>query len=335
MRFKILFILFMNIFTGGLLSASGEMCAYHLDHNSGLGSNYIRSITQDKDGFVWVATGGGLCRFDGNFFRCFTMENSGLTSNELNKLLLDPIDKDILWISTRHAGLCRFDSKTGEISRFTPTLHSPDIPHLSVSHDNKIWVTHFYYTPDKIDPVTGKVTPLYDKKMAEFPRPNWCTIEDNEGKFLYIGHNEHGMTRVNLKTLEYKNYFGPEGCGMPSSSVFTIHFDRNGLGWLGLNDGIAIFNPMIEKFTFIKGGSSPESLLPGNVRSICEMSNGDIWFGTSDGGVSILRMSDRMEGKYIFTNLVSDETGIADDLVSSPFVYTIFEDSFGNKWIGN
>lgn len=335
MRFKILFILFMSVFTGGQLTAAGKMHAFHLDHNSGLGSNYIRSIAQDAHGYVWVATGGGLCRFDGKSFRCYTMENSGLTSNELNKLLPDPVNKDVLWISTRHDGLCRYDSKTGEIKKFTLTLHSPDIPHMSVSHDHKIWVTHFYYTPDKIDPETGTVTPLYNKRMAEFPRPNWCSVEDKDGKYLYIGHEGHGMTRVNLNTLEYKNYYGPEGSDLPTNSVFAIHLDRNGIAWLGLSEGIGVFNPVSEKFTFIRTGSSSDSLLPGAIRSIVEMANGDIWFGTSDGGVSILRTADRMEGKYRFTNLTSDETMIADDMVSSPFVYTMFEDSFGNKWIGN
>lgn len=33
--------------------------------NTGLPSNAVKSIVQDKNGFVWLATDYGLCRYDG------------------------------------------------------------------------------------------------------------------------------------------------------------------------------------------------------------------------------------------------------------------------------
>src|SRR4030042_111628 len=42
----------------------------------GLSSNFVVSITQDKQGFLWFATEFGLNRFDGNTFRVY--KKSGL-----------------------------------------------------------------------------------------------------------------------------------------------------------------------------------------------------------------------------------------------------------------
>ena len=33
--------------------------------NTGLPSNAVRSIVQDKNGFIWFGTDNGLCRYDG------------------------------------------------------------------------------------------------------------------------------------------------------------------------------------------------------------------------------------------------------------------------------
>ncbi len=37
----------------------------------GISSNYVMSITQDKRGFLWLATESGLNKFDGNKFKAF------------------------------------------------------------------------------------------------------------------------------------------------------------------------------------------------------------------------------------------------------------------------
>ena len=36
-----------------------------LDNTQGLPDNTINCISQDKHGFIWIGTFGGLCRYDG------------------------------------------------------------------------------------------------------------------------------------------------------------------------------------------------------------------------------------------------------------------------------
>ena len=45
-----------------------------IDISSGLPSNSIYDIFQDSKGFMWFASGKGLCRYDGNFTKTFTAD---------------------------------------------------------------------------------------------------------------------------------------------------------------------------------------------------------------------------------------------------------------------
>lgn len=61
-----------------LLVSSLGLCQnpYHItiDKTSGLPSNSVYDVFQDSKGFIWFATGKGLCRYDGNNFKTFTAD---------------------------------------------------------------------------------------------------------------------------------------------------------------------------------------------------------------------------------------------------------------------
>lgn len=59
---------------------------YTLDKTNGLPSNSVYDIFQDSKGFMWFATGKGLCRYDGSVFKTYSSDNqtskSGSCINE-------------------------------------------------------------------------------------------------------------------------------------------------------------------------------------------------------------------------------------------------------------
>ncbi|MCM1067334.1 MAG: ATP-binding protein [Muribaculaceae bacterium] len=310
---------------------------FHLDHNDGLSNNYIRDISQDGHGFVWIATIDGLNRFDGVSFRRFSKENSGLSSNELNSLLADPNDENIIWISTRHDGLCKFDYRTCTISRLESNLRSNNITSLNRASGGKIWVTHYHDIPDLLDPATGIAGGIYESTPDDFPRPVWCAVEDSVRHALYIGHDGKGFSHINLVNKRFEN-FRPDASrpdAIKGCIVYCIHVDRNGFAWAGTDKGVSIYDPERRKFLNISHDGTDTSLLPGQVRSICEMSNGDIWFGTTEGGISILSAADRAAANFTFFNIKPARNYSVYNNISSPIVMKIMEDSYGNKWIGN
>jgi signal transduction histidine kinase/ligand-binding sensor domain-containing protein/ActR/RegA family two-component response regulator len=86
------------------LPPSAPYVAQHWDVSNGLPQNSVGDILQTSDGFVWVGTFAGLCRFDGHSWRVFdTSVAPGLGNNRV--LALASTAKGTLWIGTEHHGL--------------------------------------------------------------------------------------------------------------------------------------------------------------------------------------------------------------------------------------
>lgn len=74
-----------------------EESKIHYTVNDGLPSSTCYDIVQDDRGFLWIATEGGMTKYDGYDFKTFTTSN-GLVDNEVVKLEKDTYDR--IWMNT-------------------------------------------------------------------------------------------------------------------------------------------------------------------------------------------------------------------------------------------
>lgn len=313
----------------------------HLNSNDGLSNDYVKSMTQDSLGSIWIATEGGLNRFDGHSFQTYTKENSGLSSNELNSVYYDP-EANVTWVSTQRDGLCFYDYATDSIYHVSTWngLATNDIPYIAPAKDGGIWITHYHLgvqhyslRPDEtLERFTiGSVT---DEQL---PHPSWVAVDDFNGH-LYVGHVYDGMSIIDIGTKRCRNFrHEPDNPNsLPGNEVFAICIDRNGIAWIGTNNGAASYNPSTDKFTRITHRhDNPSSLLPGMIMDIKQMDNGDIWFASSQGGVSILSMQSHAFVKpenFKFHNIISSEN---DQSINGTSIRSILQDSYGNVWLGS
>lgn len=89
--------------------------------DTGLPQNTVHAIVQGADGFLWIATEGGLVRFDGEQFSVLARTNTPqLPSDLIDDLMLD--DAGSMWISTS-GGLARLHD--GLVDRFGPKQGIP------------------------------------------------------------------------------------------------------------------------------------------------------------------------------------------------------------------
>lgn len=79
----LLFTLFFN----PLVLLSQNPYSYNIDKSSGLPSNSVYDIFQDKKGFMWFATSEGLCKYDGTKFSSYTTNKQ--TSKSGSNILED------------------------------------------------------------------------------------------------------------------------------------------------------------------------------------------------------------------------------------------------------
>lgn len=86
--------------------------------NQGLAQGMVNDMIQDKEGFIWIATKGGLNRYDGYNFRTFTndpQDINSISSNAVSNLLED--SKGRIWVGTYDGGISVYDKKTGRFLR--------------------------------------------------------------------------------------------------------------------------------------------------------------------------------------------------------------------------
>jgi len=80
-----------------LYAQYSENSLIHYQVNDGLPSSTCYDLAQDSKGFLWIATEGGLTKYDGYQFKTFTTSD-GLLDNEIVKLQIDQYDR--VWMNT-------------------------------------------------------------------------------------------------------------------------------------------------------------------------------------------------------------------------------------------
>lgn len=111
-----LILLFFRSFAFGQITSDYEF----ISTAQGLSQGLINDMVQDREGFIWIATKGGLNRYDGYTFKTFTtdpQDTSSISSNSVSNLLED--SKGRLWIGTHDAGVNVYDKMSGRFFRIT------------------------------------------------------------------------------------------------------------------------------------------------------------------------------------------------------------------------
>ncbi|ANH79971.1 hypothetical protein A8C56_02360 [Niabella ginsenosidivorans] len=84
-------------------------------------SNLVYSCVQDDKGFLWITTDNGVSRFDGKYFKNYSLTD-GVPDNDVLEVVKE---KDgTIWINTFKQGPCYYDEKT---DRFIDPLKNSDV----------------------------------------------------------------------------------------------------------------------------------------------------------------------------------------------------------------
>ena len=76
----------------------------------GLSSGNVFGVVQDEQGFLWFATGDGLCRYDGYSFRIYRFERgnaNSLINNSMTSICRGR--GNVLWLATTGGGVDCFN----------------------------------------------------------------------------------------------------------------------------------------------------------------------------------------------------------------------------------
>ena len=163
-----------------------------------------------------------------------------------------------------------------------------------------------------------------------------CLFADSNG-YIWIGFYGMGLDKFDPVTKNFTHYRhqNNDPGSLSNDSVTAIVIDHFGNIWIGNYGGVDLLDEKTGKFKHYRNDPNDSTSLSYNlVRAMYEDKAGDLWVGTgfpwdhdNKGGLNRLN---RKTGK--FTRYLSDPKN-PQTLINNK-VRAIFEDSYGNFWVG-
>lgn len=206
----------------------------------GLPQNTPTSIIQTKDGYLWIATFGGLARFDGVKFTIFTTSNTPqLINNRITALYED--SNNIIWIGTEDGDIMNYQN--GVFSLIKKSVGTPvdnTIVSFYLDQNNTLWIgtvneLRTYNTKTKqfssFSPETLLKRPINTKDNFHINK----FVMDAEGN-LWMTSNG-GLIR--FRDGNFANFRTDDG--LPDDNIDSIAVNPNGGVWISTNKIVGLY----------------------------------------------------------------------------------------------
>ncbi len=316
-----------------------------LSLEQGLSHNTVFSIVQDKNGFLWFGTQSGLNKYDGHSITVFRHEpnnSDSISSDNAGNLFVDRAG--IIWIGTWGGGLNRFDPNTGQAITYLPdpddpnSLTSDRVQSIFEDRAGNLWVgtagdglnrfnreaetfTHYRHDPDNPNSIS------HDRI--------WRMAED-EGGYLWIATSE-GLNRFDPQTETFTRFFHQpdRSSSLSHSLIRTVYIDsanqlwvgtEEGLNRLDLNEGLELAPDQVDFIRYKHDSINPNSLGDDIINAILEDRVGNLWVGTSRGGLD--KFDRQQQAFYTYTNDLRNPNSL-----SYNDIRWIHEDESGVLWL--
>ena len=268
----------------------------------GLPQSQVNDIVQDHKGQLWIATLGGLSRFDGSTFYTYT-KGDGMSSNSISRLLLD--SRHRIWIGTTDKGLMLLSGDSFSAYDLEAGLPPGGVYSIAEDIQGTIWAA-----------TDSGVYSLVKNKFVrntDLPRIRFNDILFTATNELWAGSDSQGVFRINAEKTQ--NYTAANS-NLPHNSVNVLNQSPDSTIWIGTANGVATFSGnKLEVFELPTGIKHP------NVRDFTTDNYGHQWLSLHLDGIV------KYDGKE-FQHLTR-YSGLRTDKINC-----ITTDREGNIWIG-
>ena len=245
--------------------------------DSDLSSQFIRSLAEDENQNIWVATNNGIDKIDIKNNKNIISFKTGhgkfdISENDIYVVRYDP--KGYIWAGALKEGLNRIDIKTNEVKQY--------------KND---------YRDEKSLPGN------YVKDI----------LRDSSGN-LWVG-TDNGLAKYNEQTENFATYKNKiyDKTSLVNDEVFSIQEDESGLIWIGTYAGISMFDPNTNIEHYKKDPFDENSISDNSIHGIYEDKDGLLWVGTNSKGVNVIN---RKNYNVKHLNKTSKDYPISDDNIN-------------------
>ncbi|WP_428235913.1 sensor histidine kinase [Gracilimonas sp.] len=317
----------------------------HTGLSDGMNQASANTIMQDSKGFLWIATQGGLHRYDGYEFKVYKQTPFDTTSLSENWVWgMDESANGDIWVTTEGGGLNKLNQATG---KFTKYVHDPN-DSTSISSDRafmpfedsrgNLWVGTFGSGLNRMPPgQDGKFIRYehdHDDPTTITSHAVYWMKEDSEG-FLWAGGN-NGISRINLDTYEITRFLfdidGREFYGAPQNVLDQyLSPDIPGALWLATGNGLVFLDSKTGDFErYLIEPNDGENVNPLNFlhQVVPDPENPNVlWVAGPGTGVARFDIVDREFTSY--RNNQRDPNSLSDNFATS-----MYADRSGTIWVG-
>ncbi len=278
------------------------------DTRNGLPQSVISSITQTRDGYLWIGTQQGLARFDGTSFETFRPMRHGLLHDQVDVLLADGAGG--FWLGTPR-GLGRYrptgddpQHGSGSFSALGAEVGLPATAIHALVHDERgrLWIGTprglFVQQGDRFTPLPLDGPPA-GEQLARDRAVTPSTVQDTAyvNALLHVGSTLWIGTRGGLRSWDGEtllDHGGPATGGPTAASadIRALLYDDTGTLWVGTANGLAIFAddawqpaspqpPDPEFHSAVEGAA--HALPSGTINQLLQDPQGVLWIAADTG----------------------------------------------------
>jgi ligand-binding sensor domain-containing protein/serine phosphatase RsbU (regulator of sigma subunit) len=312
--------LFLFLFFAGSLfpfyaanSQSTRFQSYTI--SDGLCHPFVYNINQDKNGFIWIGTGEGLCRYDGLEF---------LSSSVFDSLPIDVVNVSyvnslgILWFGFNNGDVWSYDgnhftsySIGNNISTaITGFTQSPDDGLIIATQNKGLFTINqkrevVQFSPACTEMLISAIH--FDKKLL---------VGSQNGLIIYDPSDIEGIEPVIVEELNYIKVQVIKNARFPDTY------------WIGTEDaGLYLLDLSADSITLTHIGVE-RGLGFENIQDLQYDADSNLWVCTFTSGLLKLQ-PDRMESKLVTINKFDETSNL-----TTRFLKCAFLDREGNSWFG-
>ncbi|MBN2009008.1 hypothetical protein JW960_06665 [candidate division KSB1 bacterium] len=312
----------------------------HITVQDGLSQSWIRSVCQDKYGFMWFGTFDGLNRYDGYTLKVYKHNPKNpktLSDNAIESIYEDKNGN--LWIGTEN-GLNFYDRQRDEF------IHKKSWPEGQLTHfleteDGKLFITSRYHGLYLFDPATDAsqrfahdandqhsiLTNNINTILKDSKGTIWIGSQDG---LCFIRNVNNKFKFVNIDTKDPR--FG-------DGQIRSLFEDSKKRLWVGTNSAGLILlsyppaNP--EQVTirqYVHKNGDEQTITEGAILALLEDRHGWLWIGAENGGLDMLDLNTFREDNCTFYH--NRFNPFDSQSLSNNSVQSLWEDTNGGIWVG-
>ena len=314
------------------VSAYNNINFKNITSEDGLSQGTVETIIQDDQGYIWLGTNDGLCRYNGYEFKIYKhdekLENS-ITNNYIVDIKQD--NSGNIWVGTAN-GLSKIDTKTDLITNYNMNDEEKSLSHYNIGD---ILITKsgdvLVGTSDGLNIYNEKKDEFYRifNKDSDLSSQFIRSLAEDENQNIWVATN-NGIDKIDIKNnkniISFKTGHGK--FDISENDIYVVRYDPKGYIWAGaLKEGLNRIDINTNEVKQYKNDDRDEKSLPGNhIKDILRDSSGNLWVGTDNG---LAKYNEQTENFATYKNKIYDKTSLVNDEV-----FSIQEDESGLIWVG-